>query len=593
MSFANYEVRELIKYLPEALFLEDWEGNILDVNQEACRLLGYRREELLEQDVDKIVPEDQPVFQPGQIDEATREGEPIETINLRKDGTHLPVELKGRIIDVEGEKRVLVSVRDITERKTYSKKLREVEELSREIKLTQNKEKLYDLVVEGIEDTLGYGTYSICEKRDDIIEIVRIKGDYLEESMGREMPIDGKGLIPAACRKEEPLYVEDVTDDDRYVHGTPSPGSEFVIPLQVEGKLYGALDFENENKDAFHARDRELMEVLGSQMAIALQSLERLQLYDEQRDKLRKLHETVYRLQHQDTEDGLAKTAVRAVEEMLEFELAAIALVEGDYLVPKANTSNLEPAETREFKIGEGIAGKTVQEGETIWGDDIRSFPEGEPTQESYRAFISVPIGKVGTLQIISEKVGKFDKRDVKLAEILAGHLNEEVQRIRLEQELRRQAIRDPLTGLYNRRYFNETLKKEVEKAERHSRPVAFLMIDIDNFKEVNDKYSHQTGDDVLKQVAMVLQNNVRGADTVVRYGGDEFLIMMPDTDGESNRVVSRLKDHLEEWNENNEILDYKLTLSMGSTHWSADQDRDVEEALEEADREMYEDKAE
>ena len=720
MSFSDYELRELIEYLPEALFLEDSDGKILDVNQEACRLLGYSREELIGEEVVKIAPEDQPVFQPEKIDSATSLGEPIETANLQKDGSRIPVELRGRLLDVEGKERVLVSVRniesrketerelaekeeryqkyfeklgdavfltvmegkdagrildvnsaavkqtgysreelvgmnimddlgpgepermdydqvieklergeivsftekkisrdgseywtevvvtptehegtpatlsinrDITERKTYRDKLRAVEELSQKIKLTKNKEKLYDLVLEGIEKALGYGTYSICEKRGEVIEIVRIKGEYLEASMGREMPIEEEGLIPAACQKQESISVEEVMDDERYLKGTPSPGSEFVVPLQVEGQLYGALDFESENKGAFNERDRELMEILGSQIAVALQGIERLQLYDDQRDKLRKLHEAVERLQQEESEEELAQTAVDVAEEMLDFELSAISFTEDDRLVPKANTADLDPAETKEFEIGEGIAGKTVQKGETIWGDDLRDFPEAKPSEESFRAFISAPIGEVGVLQIISKGVGSFDKKDVELAEILAGHLNEEVQRIRLEQELRRQAIRDPLTGLYNRRYFNETLKKEVEKAERHSRPVAFLMIDIDNFKEVNDRYSHQTGDDVLKQVAMVLQDNVRGADTVVRYGGDEFLIMMPDTDGESNRVVSRLKDHLEEWNENNEVLDYKLSLAMGSTHWSADQDRNVKEALEEADRKMYEDK--
>jgi len=720
MSFSSYEARELVEYLPEALLLEDEEGRIMDLNRDACQLLGYSRDELLHRDVEKIVPEDRPVFEPDQIEQATRKNSPINTVNIGKDGTQIPVELRGRIMEVDGKKQILVSIRDIserkkaeielreskeryekyfeelgdaiyitrlqgekagrimdvnstaveqsgysreeligmnimddlapdepegmsydeviakldrgeivsftekkigkggseywtevvvtptvhdgkpatlsinrdiTERKTYVEKLRAVEEFSQKIKLTENKGSLYDLAVKGVEEALGYGTYSICEKRGETIKIVRIRGEYMEASKGREMPIEGEGLIPAACRKGKPIYVEDVRDDERYVQGIPSPGSEFVIPLQVEGEMYGALDFENEHSSAFAERDRELMEILASQIAIGLQGIRRLELYDDQRGKLRKLHGAVDQLQQEDSEKGLAQTAVEAAEEMLDFELSALSLVEGDYLVPKANTTDLEAGNAREFATGEGIAGKTVEEGKTIWGDDVRNFPEAKPAEKSYRAFISVPIGEVGVFQIISEEVGSFDDRDVELAEILAGHLSEEIQRIRLEEELRRQAIRDPLTGLYNRRYFNETLKKEVEKAERHSRPVAFLMVDIDHFKEINDRYSHQTGDEVLKEVAMVLRNNVRGADTVVRYGGDEFLIMMPDTDGESEHVVSRLKDNLEEWSKNNDLLDSELTLAMGATHWSSDQKRNVEEALEEADRKMYEDK--
>ncbi|MBS3789179.1 GGDEF domain-containing protein, partial [Candidatus Bipolaricaulota bacterium] len=182
---------------------------------------------------------------------------------------------------------------------------------------------------------------------------------------------------------------------------------------------------------------------------------------------------------------------------------------------------------------------------------------------------------------------------DIELAEILAGHLSEEVKRIRLEEELKEQAIRDPLTELYNRRYFNETLKKEVKKSERYSRPLAFLMIDVNRFKEINDRYSHQTGDEVLREVAGLLEDNVRDSDTVVRYGGDEFLIMLPETDGESSYTVTRLREKLEEWNRDSDLLDFPLTLAIGSAHWSPEQDRDVEEALKEADQKMYEDKGE
>src|SRR6056297_852261 len=125
MSFSTYETEKLTEYLPEALFLEDFDGNILDVNTKACQLLGYRKEELLGQGVDKIVPEDKPVFMPGEIDKATRSGEPIETANVHRDGTEIPVELRGTIIEVKGRERLLVSVREITERKDREEKLKQ------------------------------------------------------------------------------------------------------------------------------------------------------------------------------------------------------------------------------------------------------------------------------------------------------------------------------------------------------------------------------------------------------------------------------------------------------------------------------------
>jgi diguanylate cyclase (GGDEF)-like protein len=271
--------------------------------------------------------------------------------------------------------------------------------------------------------------------------------------------------------------------------------------------------------------------------------------------------------------------------------MCGIMLLEGDRLVPIASSAGLDPDKTPSFKIGEGIVGKSFQQGETIWGDNVNNCPEAKSTRQAFRSFISVPIGQLGILGLFSEEVGEFDKQDVELAEVLAGHLKEEIKRVRLEEDLRRQSIRDPLTDLYNRRHFNETLRKEVERSERYGHNLAFLMIDVDRFKEINDRYSHQIGDEVLKEVADLLTENVREADTVIRYGGDEFLVVMPETNGDSIHLVDRLKDKLDEWNERSDLLESHLTLATGVSHWHPDQERDVEDALKQADRKMYEDK--
>jgi len=115
--------------------------------------------------------------------------------------------------------------------------------------------------------------------------------------------------------------------------------------------------------------------------------------------------------------------------------------------------------------------------------------------------------------------------------------------------------------------------------------------MDVNRFKEINDRYSHQIGDKVLCRVGNLLKKNVRDADTVVRYGGDEFLVMMPETNGEVTDIIDRLKDSLADWNKKNTLIDFPLTLAMGVSHWSPGQKRNVEEALNEADRKMYEDK--
>jgi diguanylate cyclase (GGDEF)-like protein/PAS domain S-box-containing protein len=97
-----------------------------------------------------------------------------------------------------------------------------------------------------------------------------------------------------------------------------------------------------------------------------------------------------------------------------------------------------------------------------------------------------------------------------------------------LQMELREQAIRDPLTNLYNRRYLNETLERDLARMKREKKPLSVIMIDLDHFKSVNDTYGHLTGDQFLIKLAQIISNSARGSDIACRYGGEEFLLVMP-----------------------------------------------------------------
>jgi diguanylate cyclase (GGDEF)-like protein len=115
------------------------------------------------------------------------------------------------------------------------------------------------------------------------------------------------------------------------------------------------------------------------------------------------------------------------------------------------------------------------------------------------------------------------------LIEAVAAQLALSLANVRLREVLRSQSIRDPLTGLFNRRYMEETLEREVRRAERAGRPLTLLLLDIDEFKHQNDSFGHDAGDAVLRELGALLAGSLRREDVACRYGGDEFVLVLPD----------------------------------------------------------------
>jgi len=152
------------------------------------------------------------------------------------------------------------------------------------------------------------------------------------------------------------------------------------------------------------------------------------------------------------------------------------------------------------------------------------------------------------------------------------------------------QSFTDPLTEIYNRRSLDDIAGRFISHARRRHTPLTFLMIDADNFKQVNTRFGHLTGDFVLAEIAGVLKSSIRGSDAAVRYGGDEFLILLADTTAQgAQNVVDRIHGKLEEWNAAGNVDDFQASVSIGMSEWHDGETLD--EILDAADRQMYQEK--
>jgi len=195
---------------------------------------------------------------------------------------------------------------------------------------------------------------------------------------------------------------------------------------------------------------------------------------------------------------------------------------------------------------GEGVAGKVFVTGEPAWIPDVRSSPDflhygGRRTD--VRSFMCVPLvskGKnIGVLMLNHPKPNAFEPELLSTMQVLGSYLAIASENAGMFGMVKSLAEKDSLTMLCNHGSFHEKLAIELERANRYIRPLAVILLDLDNFKEINDRYGHTTGDRVLVLVAGALGAHLRKADISARYGGDEFAVILPETDLSSAAVIA------------------------------------------------------
>jgi diguanylate cyclase (GGDEF)-like protein len=195
---------------------------------------------------------------------------------------------------------------------------------------------------------------------------------------------------------------------------------------------------------------------------------------------------------------------------------------------------------------GEGVAGKVFTTGEAAWIPDVGSSPDfltygGRRTD--VRSFMCVPLvskGKnIGVLMLNHPEPNAFEPGLLPTMRVLASYLAIAIENAMMFGLVKSLAEKDSLTLLYNHGSFHEKLAIELERSNRYVRPMAVIILDLDRFKEINDRYGHTTGDRVLALVAGALGAHLRKTDIAARYGGDEFAVILPETDLSSAAVIA------------------------------------------------------
>jgi diguanylate cyclase (GGDEF)-like protein len=225
------------------------------------------------------------------------------------------------------------------------------------------------------------------------------------------------------------------------------------------------------------------------------------------------------------------------------------------------------------FRVGEGVAGWVVEHGKPALIHDVTEDPRFvvlPANQTPIASMICVPLiargERVGVVTATSAKPGAFDTSNLELLRFIAMTIALDIENVRLH----RVAVTDPLTGAYNREFLLQRLPQEIETAIERDRALSVAMVDVDHFKSVNEHYGHNTGDIVLTEVARRLRGAIRAGDVLVRYGGEEFLAVLPKADaGRAWEVGERMRQRVSERAfDVGDGLALLLRVSVGVAQW-------------------------
>jgi diguanylate cyclase (GGDEF)-like protein/PAS domain S-box-containing protein len=627
-------LQAVIQNAPEAVVLADNQARIIMVNPAAERL--YHRE----------VPFGQNYSTQSQLDICYIDGTPYDPRNLpltrsALDGKTID-DIELMIVWPDGQKRFLLVntapiydrggqiiaavgvFRDITNRKQAEDELRKTAKQGNLLaELTQS---FYEAGLDP-EKLVSSFVQKIAEAFDDAC-LVRLLSDdetwlkavaFHHPDQSSQEPLYelitttnlrvDEGIIGEIFQNGRPLLIPYVSQADMAAMIRPEfrgwlekhpVRSVLVVPLRAYGPPIGTLEvFRLRAHEAYTLDDQEFLQEIARRASLAI---ENARLFAAQERRARQLNAlqraTAVLLSTLELEPLLGQILDAAISAIPAAEKGALYLTDGTGEIQLRDLRLVSRKGKRVFiSIGKLLATRVVQDRQPLIVDDLTKEKRISITRKSaaalaFRSMILAPlvVGEemLGVLVLESGQVAGFIQADLHLLTSFATTTTTAIRNATLHNETQIQAITDTLTGMYNRRGFNEFGRREIDRSRRFNHPLAALMLDIDHFKNVNDSFSHATGDQILQLLAKRLNTNLRDVDIIGRYGGEEFAVLLPESDLETAiKVAERLRVCVEESPFNTNSGPLNITVSVGVSQYS-EATADLESVVHAADLGLY-----
>jgi diguanylate cyclase (GGDEF)-like protein len=365
----------------------------------------------------------------------------------------------------------------------------------------------------------------------------------------------GVGITGHAAQQKRPLYVPDVLKDSRYISSCKSTRSEFAVPLMVRDEIVGVLDCQSEKPDYFDSDTIDLLTLFSTQASMALQNARLYALERRRASQLQAINAIAQQMTAVlDLKELLNKVCI-LVKDAFHVAHVSVLLKEEDELVLHAQHGRLTPriSEGGRVSAATGLWGRSLQGAKTLINNDSKTDPDYVDFYVETKSRMAIPLVSfgqaLGVLVLDSEDTNAFNIADMQPLESVADICATAIQNAHYVERVKQLAYLDGLTGIFNRRFFELRMAEELDRARRFGAGMAVIMVDIDHFKRLNDEFGHLLGDEVLRQISSIFHQQLRKIDVVCRYGGEEFAILLSQTDPQhALTVAEKLRSVVAGW---------------------------------------------
>jgi diguanylate cyclase (GGDEF)-like protein len=410
-----------------------------------------------------------------------------------------------------------------------------LEEVGRQITDSLDEKQILERTLEAIVNKFGYAEASISLLVDsDTLETAALSGTQdLGYRTGFRQKV-GEGIIGHVAKTGQVHMAGDVSTDPYYFSTAETSGSAVGVPMLDKDHLLGVIYVESLNKDALQTDDVRTLQALANQVATSLQ---KARLYARTQEHLQVMT-ALQSFSHTVTSsldiNEILSNVIKLLRASFGYTYMGVYLLDGDVLHLGTQLGYPDHMLIQEVPITAGVIGRTARTREAQFIRDVRTDPDFLWASYEVNSEIAVPLLKdenvLGVLNVEAKEPGSLDENDVNFLKALAGSIAVAIDNARLHAEVKIMAMTDVVSGLANRRAFDEILQAEMTRAARYNQYLSLIILDLDSFKAYNDRWGHPAGDVRLKEIADLLRVNVRDPDVAVRYGGEEFAVILPNT---------------------------------------------------------------